>query len=30
MGSASCLKFPPAEFAEGDFQRLLAETEVLP
>jgi fructose-1-phosphate kinase PfkB-like protein len=30
MGSASCLKFPPAEYAEGDFQRLLAETEVLP
>jgi len=30
MGSASCLKFPPAEYAEGDYQRLLSETEVLP
>lgn len=30
MGSASCLKFPPAEYAEGDYQRLLAETEVVP
>jgi fructose-1-phosphate kinase PfkB-like protein len=30
MGSASCLKFPPAEYSEGDYQRLLAETEVLP
>lgn len=30
MGSASCLKFGPAEYAEGDYQRLLAATEVLP
>jgi 1-phosphofructokinase len=30
MGSASCQKFAPAEYAEGDYQRLLAETEVLP
>jgi 1-phosphofructokinase len=30
MGSASCLKFAPSEYAEGDYQRLLAETEVLP
>jgi fructose-1-phosphate kinase PfkB-like protein len=30
MGSASCLKFGPAEYAEGDYQRLLAETEVVP
>lgn len=30
MGSASCLKFPPAEYADGDYQRLLAETEILP
>lgn len=30
MGSASCLKFAPADYAEGDYRRLLAETEVLP
>jgi 1-phosphofructokinase len=30
MGSASCLKFGPAEYAEGDYQRLLAATELLP
>jgi 1-phosphofructokinase len=30
MGSASCLKFGPAEYAEGDYQRLLAATEVMP
>jgi sugar/nucleoside kinase (ribokinase family) len=30
MGSASCLKFGPAEYAEGDYQRLLAATEALP
>lgn len=28
MGSASCLKFGPAEYSEGDYQRLLAATEI--
>lgn len=29
MGSASCIKFQPAEYAEGDYQRLLALTELV-
>jgi fructose-1-phosphate kinase PfkB-like protein len=30
IGSASCLKFLPGDYAEGDYQRLLARTEILP
>ena len=30
LGSASCLKFPPAEYADGDYARLLPLTELLP
>lgn len=30
LGSASCLKFQPAEYADGDYARLLPLTELLP
>ena len=30
LGSASCLKFPPAEYADGDYARLLPLAERLP
>jgi fructose-1-phosphate kinase PfkB-like protein len=30
LGSASCLKFQPADYADGDYARLLPLTELLP